>query len=106
MPYPIAREKEMKLSRQQIQHMALLARVGLSESELETLETQLSNTLENFEILQQVDTTDVPPTAQTLPLVNVYRADTPSDSYSKDEMLRNAPSSDGDNLKVRAVLEE
>jgi aspartyl-tRNA(Asn)/glutamyl-tRNA(Gln) amidotransferase subunit C len=96
----------MKLSRQQIQHISLLARVGLSETEIDTLEAQLSNILDNFEILRQVDTTNILPTAQILPVINVYREDTAAASHPRDEILRNAPSSDGDNLKVKAVLEE
>ncbi|MBA7619978.1 Glutamyl-tRNA(Gln) amidotransferase subunit C [subsurface metagenome] len=63
----------MKLTREDVLHIARLARLGLTESELEKFSEQLSNILENFEILQQVDTADIPPTAQsiTLPLLGM-----------------------------------
>jgi aspartyl-tRNA(Asn)/glutamyl-tRNA(Gln) amidotransferase subunit C len=65
----------MKLSREEVLHIALLARLGLTKAEVNRLREQLSNILENFEVLQQVDTTDVPPTAQAIPLQNVMRDD-------------------------------
>ena len=52
----------MKLSREEVLHIALLARLGLTEAEVDRLREQLSNILENFEVLQQVDTSNVPPT--------------------------------------------
>ena len=65
----------MKLSREEVQHIALLARLGLSEHEIEKFRIQLSNILENFDILKQVDTTDLPPTAQSIALQNVLRSE-------------------------------
>ncbi len=58
----------MKLSRKETEHLALLARLGLSEDEMERFREQLSTILENFEILQQVDTSDVSPTAHSIGL--------------------------------------
>ena len=66
---------------------------------------QLSNILENFEVLQQVDTTDVPPTAQSIALQNVMRSDQAADSLPQSEVLANAPRREGDLFRVRAVLE-
>ena len=65
----------MKLSREEVEHIALLARLGLSEADVEKFSEQLSNILENFTALQQVDTTDVPPTSHALAVQNVIRPD-------------------------------
>jgi aspartyl-tRNA(Asn)/glutamyl-tRNA(Gln) amidotransferase subunit C len=95
----------MKLSREEVQHIARLARLGLTETEVDRFREQLSNILENFEILQQVDTTDVPPTAQPIPLQNVIRDDETAASLPPSEILANAPRRDGEYFRVRAVLE-
>lgn len=95
----------MKLDYQEVKHLALLVRLGLSENELERFSEQLSNLLENFEMLQQVDTTDVLPTAHSIALENVMREDEPMPSLTSEEVLANAPSQDEDHFKVRAVLE-
>jgi len=95
----------MKLSYQEVKHLALLTRLGLNEDELERFSEQLSNLLENFEMLQQVDTTDVPPTAHSIALENVMREDEPMPSLLLEEVLANAPSQEEDHFKVRAVLE-
>ncbi len=95
----------MKLSREMVQHIALLARLGLSEAELERFMEQLSNILENFETLQQVDTTNVEPTAQSIALENVLRDDETLPSLPAEEVLANAPSQEEGHFKVRAVLE-
>lgn len=95
----------MRLSREDVLHIALLARLGLTEAEVERLSEQLSNILENFEVLQQVDTSDVPPTAHSIALQNVMRDDEVATSFPSDEILANAPRKDGDFFRVRAVLE-
>jgi len=95
----------MKLSREEVLHIARLARLGLTETELERLREQLSNILENFEILQQVDTTNVPPTAQSIPLQNVTKKDEVAPSLPPDDVLANAPQRDGEFFRVKAVLE-
>ena len=95
----------MKLSREEVKHLALLARLGLSEAELERFREQLSNILENFETLQQVDTTDVEPTAHSIALENVLRDDESAPSLPAGEVLANAPSQEEGHFKVRAVLE-
>ena len=95
----------MKLSREEVLHIARLARLGLTEAEVNRLGEQLSNILENFEILQQVDTGDVPPTAQAIALQNVMRNDEVAPSLSPSEILANAPRKEGDCFRVRAVLE-
>ena len=95
----------MKLNREEVLHIARLARVGLTESEIDRISEQLSHILENFEILQQVDTTDVPPTAQSISLQSVMREDEVAPSFPADDILSNAPRKEGDCFRVRAVLE-
>ena len=95
----------MKLSYEQVQHIAWLARLGLSEEEVEKFSLQLSNILENFEILKQVDTTNVPLATHTIPLQNVFRKDEVAGSYPQAEILSNAPRQEGNCFKVQAILE-
>ena len=95
----------MKLSRDEVLHIARLARLGLTEAEVNRFSEQLSNLLEHFEVLQQVDTTDLPPTAQAIALQNVLREDEVAASLLQDEVLANAPRREGDFFRVRAVLE-
>ncbi len=95
----------MKLSREEVLHIALLARLGLTETEVDRLSEQLSNILENFEVLQQVDTSDIPPTAQSIALQNVVSDDEVAPSLSQNQVLANAPKKEGDFFRVRAVLE-
>ena len=95
----------MKLSREEVLHISRLARLGLTETEITRLREQLSNILENFEILQQVDTGSVPPTAQSVALQNVLRDDEVAPSLPPSEILANAPRKEGECFRVRAVLE-
>jgi aspartyl-tRNA(Asn)/glutamyl-tRNA(Gln) amidotransferase subunit C len=95
----------MKLNREEVLHIARLARIDLTESEIDRLSEQLSHILENFEILQQVDTTGVAPTAQSVALQSVMRDDEVAPSFSPDDILANAPRREGDCFRVRAVLE-
>ncbi|MBI2980436.1 MAG: Asp-tRNA(Asn)/Glu-tRNA(Gln) amidotransferase subunit GatC [Chloroflexi bacterium] len=95
----------MKLSREEVRHIALLARLGLTEAEVDRLEEQLSNILENFEVLQQVDTSNVPPTSQSIALQNIVSDDKVAPSLSQEQVLANAPRKEGDFFRVQAVLE-
>jgi aspartyl-tRNA(Asn)/glutamyl-tRNA(Gln) amidotransferase subunit C len=95
----------MKLSREEVLHIALLARLGLTETEVDKLREQLSNILDNFEVLQQVDTSGVSPTAQSIALQNVVSDDKVADSLPPNQVLANAPKKEGGFFRVRAVLE-
>jgi aspartyl-tRNA(Asn)/glutamyl-tRNA(Gln) amidotransferase subunit C len=95
----------MKLSREEVQHIALLARLGMTDAELERFREQLSNILENFEVLQQVDTSEVPPTSQAIPLQSVVRDDEVAPSLPPDDVLANAPQREGEFFRVKPVLE-
>lgn len=95
----------MKLSREEVLHIARLARLGVSDEDVEKAREQLSNILDNFQVLQTIDTTDVPPTAQPINLSNVLREDVECDSLPQEEILANAPQQEEDFFKVQAVLE-
>lgn len=95
----------MALTREEVLHIARLARLGLSEEDIEKFQSQLSTILEHFQVLRQVDTEGVPPTSHTLPLENVMRDDVVQPSWPVDRILANAPQREGDLLRVRAVLE-
>jgi aspartyl-tRNA(Asn)/glutamyl-tRNA(Gln) amidotransferase subunit C len=95
----------MKLSREEVLHIARLARLGLTEEDVDKFREQLSNILDNFEILRQVDVTDVPPTAQPVALQNVMRDDEVTASFPPEDILANAPRREGECFRVRAVLE-
>jgi len=96
----------MKLSREEVLHIARLARLGINEAEVEKFREQLSNILENFEALKKVDTTDVPPTAQSIDLQSVMREDEVAPSFLPADILANAPHREGEFFRVKAVLEE
>ena len=96
----------MKLSREEVLHIARLARLGISDAEVEKFREQLSNILENFEALKNVDTTNVPSTAHSIALQSVMRDDETIPSLPAEEILKNAPHREGEFFRVKAVLEE
>lgn len=95
----------MELTIDEVRHIALLARLGLSDEEVEKFRHQLSDILVNFEELERLDTTGLPPTLQSVELENVYRPDDPLPSLPVPEVLANAPAREEDSIKVNAVLE-
>lgn len=96
----------VELTREQVQHIATLARLGLSEDDLARFPGQLGVILDYFERLSQVDTEGVPPTAHTLPLHNVMREDEPAPPLDAGEILANAPLKEDGRFRVRAILDE
>jgi aspartyl-tRNA(Asn)/glutamyl-tRNA(Gln) amidotransferase subunit C len=95
----------MKLSREEVLHIAHLARVALTDEEITRMSEQLSHLLEHFEVLQKVDTSGVPPTAQSIDLQSVMRADEIIPSLPPDDILANAPRREEDYFRVKPVLE-
>lgn len=95
----------MALSREEVEHVAYLARLGLSEEEKATLQEQLSSILEHMRSLGELDTSQIPPTAQVIPLRNVMRADEPRPSLPREDVLANAPDREGDFFRVPPVLD-
>ena len=96
----------MVLTREEVQHVAELAKLGLTEEETETYREQLSAILEYAAILERLDTDAIPPTASVLPLTNVMRADEPASSLPQADALANAPSATEGLFQVKAILEE
>ena len=94
-----------KLSQDEVQHIARIYRLGMSLEEMETLRHQLSDILENIQVLNQVETTDVPPTGHSVTLVNVMRDDEVRSPLSSKEALANAPLREEDHFRVKAVLD-
>ena len=92
------------LSRSDVEHVAHLARLGLTGEELTRFEGQLNHVLDQYAILAQLDTGAIPPTAQTIELKNILRDDVARPSLAVDEALANAPARDGDHLVVPAIL--
>ena len=95
----------MKISSEEVKRIALLARIGLDDNEIDKFGLQLSSILENFEILNQVDTDNLLPTTQSVTLRNVLRDDEAKPSYAAEEILGNAPQQEQNYFKVQAVLE-
>jgi len=93
------------LSRDQVRHVALLARLGLEPGEEDYYAEQLSRILEHIERLQQVDTDAIPPTAQVVEVLPVMREDVPGPCLSQEAALANAPESEGGFFVVRAIQE-
>lgn len=95
----------MSLSQDEVRHIALLARVGLTDEDVARFQEQLSSILDHFDTLRALDTEGVPPTSHPLPLENVMRDDEARSSLSQEDALANAPAAEGGALRVRAVLE-
>ena len=94
------------LSRSEVEHVAHLARLGLTDEELTRLEGQLNHILDQYEILAELATDDIPPTAQTIELENILRDDVVRPSLPVDAVLANAPARQGDFVVVPAILDE
>ena len=86
--------------------MARLARLALSEEELELYTTQLASVLEHAADIEALDIDDVPTTAHPLPLVNVLREDMPRQCLDRDEVLAQAPAQEGDRFRIPRILAE
>jgi len=92
------------LSRADVEHVAYLARLGLTEDELARLAGQLNHILDQYAKLAELDTADIPPTAQTIELENILREDVVQPSMAPAEVLANAPEREGDFFVVPAIL--
>jgi aspartyl-tRNA(Asn)/glutamyl-tRNA(Gln) amidotransferase subunit C len=93
------------ISEDTIRHVAKLARLAVTDEEARLLAPQLSDILDYANELQEVDLTDVEPTSHSFPLYNVLRKDEAKPGLSREAALKNAPDSDGGQVRVPAVLE-
>jgi aspartyl-tRNA(Asn)/glutamyl-tRNA(Gln) amidotransferase subunit C len=92
------------LSRSDVEHVAHLARLGLTDDELALLQGQLNHILEQYAKLAELDTEDIPPTAQTIELENILRDDVVTPSLPVEEVLGNAPDAAGGYIVVPPIL--
>ncbi len=92
------------LSRADVEHVAYLARLGLTEEELGRLEGQLNHILDQYTILATVPTDHIAPTAQTIELENILRDDVIGPSLPVDAVLGNVADVEGDLIVVPAIL--
>ncbi len=92
------------LSRTEVEHVAFLARLGLTADELDRLEGQLNHILDQYEILATVPTDHIAPTAQTIELENILRDDVVRPSLPVEAVLANAAEHDGASIVVPAIL--
>ncbi|HEX5239370.1 MAG TPA: Asp-tRNA(Asn)/Glu-tRNA(Gln) amidotransferase subunit GatC [Candidatus Limnocylindrales bacterium] len=92
------------LTRADVEHVAYLARLGLSPEELDRFQGQLNHILDQYAKLAELDTDAIPPTAQTIELENILRDDVAGPSLPADEVLGNAPARSGEFIVVPPIL--
>lgn len=93
------------LSRSDVEHVAHLARLGLSDEEVTELEGQLNHILEQFAVLSELDTEAIHPTARVIELANVLRDDIVRPGFERETALANAPERTDEHFVVPAVLD-
>ena len=96
----------MKITRQEVEHVARLARLGLSGEEREKMQAQLNAILTYIDKLNQLNTSKIEPTSHVIPMTNVFREDAVSSCLSQEEALANAPDRQEVFFRVPRILEE
>lgn len=96
----------MELTHEEVKNIAELAKLDLTDEEIERYAGQLSAILGYFQRLQELDTSHIAPTASVLPLQNVMRDDVPGAPLSPEQVIANAPDSEDNQFRVSAVLGE
>jgi aspartyl-tRNA(Asn)/glutamyl-tRNA(Gln) amidotransferase subunit C len=94
------------ISRAEVEHVARLARLQLTDDELERMREQLSAILQYIDKLRLLDTESVEPTSHAVPLVNVMREDQVEPCFPREEMLANAPDRAGEFFRVPRIIED
>ncbi|MDP3014048.1 MAG: Asp-tRNA(Asn)/Glu-tRNA(Gln) amidotransferase subunit GatC [Candidatus Subteraquimicrobiales bacterium] len=94
----------MAISKKDVEHAALLARLALTEEEKEKFTIELSQILEHAEKISELDTKDIKPTSHALPLKNVFREDKRSPSLSQEKALSNAPAEESGMFKIPKIV--
>ena len=95
----------MQITKQEVEYVAKLARLNLTEEEKETLNKNMEDIIEFANKLNSLDTEGVEPTAMILPMYNVFREDNVEASYNREEILKNAPSAEDGCFKVPKIVE-
>lgn len=93
------------ITKAEVQHVAQLARLAITDAEAERLVGELAGILEHADDVAELDLDDVPPTAHPLPLVNVVRPDEVRPSLSRDEVLAEAPAAEDGRFRVPRILD-
>ena len=96
----------MALSREEVEHIARLCRLSMTSSELDEMAEQLSHILEQFEVLNELDTEDVSPTSHVADLESVLRDDVSQPSLAVEDVLANAPRQQAGQFRVGLVIDE
>ncbi|MDI3480927.1 MAG: aspartyl-tRNA(Asn)/glutamyl-tRNA(Gln) amidotransferase subunit [Tepidanaerobacteraceae bacterium] len=96
----------MKIEKHTVDHVANLARLYLSEEEKAEMMEKLNSILDYMEKLNELDTTNIEPTAHVIPIKNVFREDEVKESLSLEETLKNAPDRSGNFFRVPRIIEE
>lgn len=94
----------MELSHDEVRKIAELAKLDLTDAEVALYAGQLSAVLQHFQRLQQIDTSQIPPTASVLPLKNVFRPDIPADPLAPEDVVANAADALDNQFRVHAVF--
>jgi len=97
---------EPKITMRDVEHVARLSRLALTDQEKERMRRELDGILSYIDKLRALDTANVPPTSHAVPMTNVMREDEPRPSLSQDEMLANAPERSGEFFRVPRIIEE
>ena len=95
----------MKITKEEVLHVAKLARLNLTEEETERLMSDMGSIIGFADKLNELDTEGVVPTAHAIPMQNAFREDEVKSSYDREDILKNAPSSDGDGFLIPKVVE-
>jgi aspartyl-tRNA(Asn)/glutamyl-tRNA(Gln) amidotransferase subunit C len=95
-----------RISRDDVAHVAVLARLALADDELETFTEQLASVLDHAADVEALDVADVPTTAHPVALANVMRDDVPAPTLNRDAVLSEAPASDAGQFRVPPILGE
>lgn len=96
----------MKITRRDVEHVATLARLSLTDAEIELFAGQLGAILEHAADIEALDIGDLPPTAHPIPLENVLRPDEPGACLDRAEVLAQAPDVEADRFRVPRILDE
>ncbi len=95
-----------EITREEVQHLAGLARIALTDDEVTSLTTELSAIVDAIATVREIAGDDVPATSHPVPLTNVLRADVVGDTLAHEQTFAGAPSHDGERFRVSAILGE
>lgn len=95
----------MRISREEVEHVARLARIALTEDEKSLFQEQLGHILEHAAKVTSLDTEGVPPTSHAIPLSNVFRSDEVEPGITQEEALASAPQAEAGHFRVPRILE-